>query len=66
MTTSWPRLWRGSLLGSLLGFGLLAFGLLGWLVAVLVGLDKEKSLIGISIAPLYVLSFGLGGNALSY
>jgi hypothetical protein len=50
----------------LLGFGLLAFGLLGWLVAVLVDLDKEKALIGFFIAPLYVLWFELGGSALRY
>lgn len=65
MTASRPKFGRGFLQGSLLGCALLAFGLLEWLVAILVGAEKDRSLAGFSLTPLYVLSFGLGGGALA-
>jgi len=65
MTASRPRFSGGFLRGSLLGCALLAVGLLGWLVAILVGVEKDRSLAGFSLTPLYVLSFGLGGGALA-
>ena len=43
---------------------LLAIGLFGWGIAILVGIEKERSLAGFSLTPFYVLSFGLAGGAL--
>lgn len=65
MTASCPRLSRGFLRGSLLGCAFLAIGLIGWLDAILIGAEKDTSLTGFSLTPLYVLSFGLGGGALA-
>jgi FtsH-binding integral membrane protein len=48
----------------LLGLALLAVGLVGWCIGILVGVEKDRSLAGISLAFLYVLSFGLGGGVL--
>lgn len=64
MNISWPRFCRGFLQGSLLGVAFLAIGLIGWCVGILVGVEKDRSLAGISLAFLYVLSFGLGGGVL--
>jgi hypothetical protein len=47
-----------------LGLLLLLVGLASWGIAILVGVEKDTSLGGISLAPLYVLSFGLSGSAL--
>jgi hypothetical protein len=63
--SSWVRFSRGFLRGSLLGSGLIALSLLGCGIMVLVGLEKDTSTNGISLLPLYVLSFGLGGAALA-
>ena len=62
MNASYPRFCRGFLRGSVVGCALLAFGLLSWGVAILVGVEKDTSLTGFSLTPLYVLSFGLGGG----
>jgi hypothetical protein len=64
MTASCSKFCRGFLQGSLLGFVLLIIGLLSWGIAILVGVEKDTSLGGFSLASLYVLSFGLGGSAL--
>ena len=64
MIASWPRFCRGFLQGSLLSVALLAIGLIGWCVGLLIGFEKDRSLAGISLAFLYVLSFGLGGGVL--
>src|SRR5207244_2904313 len=50
------------LCGSLVGAALLTFGLVSWGIAVIIGVDKDDSTHGISLLPLYVLSFGLGGG----
>jgi hypothetical protein len=63
MTASCSKFCRGFLQGSLLGFVLLIIGLLSWGIAILVGVEKDTSLGGFSLASLYVLSFGLGGSA---
>lgn len=65
LATFWRRFSKGFVRGSLLGLGLLAFGLLSWGIAILVGLEKDTSTSGISVVPLYVLSFGLGGGAIT-
>jgi peptidoglycan/LPS O-acetylase OafA/YrhL len=62
MTSSYQTFGKGFLQGSVLGFVLFAIGFLGWLFAILVGVEKDSSLRGISLMPLYVLSFALGGG----
>jgi hypothetical protein len=64
MITSHPKFCRGFLCGSLLGCTLLVIGLLGWSVAILVGVEQDRAFAGFSLTPLYVLSFGLGGGVL--
>jgi hypothetical protein len=64
MISAAPTFCRGFIRGSLLGCALLAVGLLSWLVGILVGAEKDTSLAGFSLTPLYVLSFGLAGSAL--
>jgi peptidoglycan/LPS O-acetylase OafA/YrhL len=48
-----------------LGVACLGIGLLGWLTGIAIGVEKNRSLDGFSLTPLYVLSFGLGGGAVA-
>jgi hypothetical protein len=64
MDQSLKRFSRGFLGGSLVGSALLAFGLVAWLVAQLLGVDKDDSMHGMSLLPMYVLVFGLGGGVI--
>jgi hypothetical protein len=64
MTSALPIFCTGFDRGSLLGCALLAVGLLSWLVGILLGVEKDTSLTGFSLTPLYLLSFGLAGSAL--
>lgn len=50
----------------MLGLALLAVGLIGWCIGILVGVEKDRSVTGISLAFLYILSFGLGGGVLGF
>src|SRR3954447_14467177 len=59
------RFCRGFLGGSAVGTALLAFGLVSWGVAVLVGADKGGA-AGMSLMPIYVLSFGLAGGVVMF
>ena len=63
MTPARLRFCVGFLQGSMLGFGLLAVGFLGWVFSVWIGWEKDRSLAGFLLVPIYVLSFGLGGGA---
>ena len=62
MTQLLVRFSRSFLGGSLVGAALLTFGLVGWGIAVIAGVDKDDSTQGMSLLPIYVLSFGLGGG----
>lgn len=64
-TRSWKRFPKGFMCGSLFGCSLVAFGWIGWGIAFLIGLEKDTSMRGVSLIPLYVLSFGLGGAAVA-
>ena len=44
---------------------LITFGLVGWGTAVIAGVDLDESTHGISLLPVYVLSFGFGGGVVS-
>lgn len=57
---------RGFLHGSFLGLALLCAGLVGWVVAILVGAEKDKSLRDLPLMSFYVLSFGLAGGAFRF
>jgi hypothetical protein len=62
MTSSLLRFSRGFLYGSAVGAALLTFGLVSWGIALITGLKKDDSTHGMSLLPVYVLSFGLGGG----
>jgi hypothetical protein len=62
---SWMMFSKGFLRGSLLGCGFLAIGLVSRAIAILIGLETDKSTSGMSLLPLYVLSFGLGRGAVT-
>jgi len=42
----------------------LTFGLVGWGIALIAGIE-DRSTHGMSLLPVYVLSFGLGGGVVS-
>jgi len=65
VANSWQRFSKGFLGGSLVGFILLAYGLLAWRIGILIGVEADTSTRGLSVTPLYVLSFGLGGGAIT-
>ena len=62
---SWMKFSKGFLRGSLLACGFLAVGLVTWAIAILIGIETDKSTSGMSLLPLYVLAFGLGGGAVT-
>lgn len=62
MTQSLVRFSRGFLCGILVGAAVLTFGLASWGIALVVGVEKDASTEGMSLLPIYVLSFGLGGG----
>jgi hypothetical protein len=59
------RLSRGFLLGALVGAALIAYGMTGYGVAVLLGIERDKSGHGISLLPIYVLSFAVAGGEIA-
>jgi hypothetical protein len=62
MPPSLVRFARGFLFGTLVGAALLTLGLGAWGIALVTGAAKDDSTHGISLWPVYVLSFGLGGG----
>lgn len=62
MIPSLVRFSRGFLCGSLVGAVLFTVGLVAWGIAVITSVDKDNSTHGISLLPVYVLVFGLGGG----
>lgn len=65
-TPSCLRFAKGFIQGSLLGSLILVISLIGWLIAILSGIEKPASFNGVSLLPLYILSFGLGGGVLYF
>ncbi len=64
---SWTKFSKGFLTGSRVGCLLIVVGLLEWGIVTLMGLETTHlPNSGLSLLPLYVLSFGLGGGAVTF